>query len=111
MPFLRTSIITTAIRPAPIKMPGITPAMNRSPTDAPQMEEYTMNAMDGGITIAMEDAVAISADAKGSSKPSRSIIAGIRIMPRAATVAGPEPDTAPKKHATITDTIAIPPRR
>ncbi len=61
--------------------------------------------------MAMEDAVAIRADAKGNSNPSRSIIAGIRIIPRAATVAGPEPDTAPKKQATMTETIAIPPLR
>ena len=35
--------------------------------------------------------------------------AGIRTAPRAATVAGPEPEIAPKKHATITHTMAIPP--
>ena len=60
--------------------------------------------------IAMDAAVAIIAEEKGAEKPPRLIIAGIRMMPSAATVAGPEPEIAPKKHATITHTIAIPPR-
>ena len=38
-------------------------------------------------------------------------MAGIRMMPRAATVAGPEPEMAPKKQATMTATMAMPPRR
>ena len=33
------------------------------------------------------------------------------IMPRAATVAGPDPEMAAKKQATRTQTIATPPRR
>ena len=61
--------------------------------------------------MAMEEAVAIMAEAKGAEKPPRLIIAGIKMMPKAATVAGPEPEIAPKKQATITQTIAIPPRR
>ena len=45
----------------------------------------------------------------GAEKPPCSTIAGIRTAPRAATVAGPEPEIAPKKQETITHTIAIPP--
>ena len=61
------------------------------------------------MTMAMEEALAIREEAKGAEKPPRLIMAGIRIMPRAATVAGPEPEMAPKKQATITHTMAIPP--
>ena len=63
----------------------------------------------GGMTIAIELDVAISAVANGAEKPPRSIMAGIRTIPRAATVAGPQPEIAPKKQATITHTMAIPP--
>ena len=59
--------------------------------------------------MAMELAVAISAVEKGAENPPLSTIAGIRTAPRAATVAGPEPEIAPKKQATITHTIAMPP--
>ena len=85
--------------------------MNMSPTDTPVMEAYTTNAIEGGMTIAMEDAVAIMAEENGAEKPPRLIMAGIRMMPSAATVAGPEPEIAPKKQATTTHTMAIPPRR
>ncbi len=68
-----------------------------------------MKAIDGGITMAMEDAAASSVVAKFGLKPSLSTIAGTKMEPSAATVAGPEPDSAPKKHATMTDTMAIPP--
>ena len=98
-------------RDRPIMMPGIQPPMNISPTETPVMEAYTTNAMEGGMTMAMEEALAIREEAKGAEKPPRLIMAGIRIMPRAATVAGPEPEMAPKKQATITATMAMPPRR
>ena len=61
------------------------------------------------MTIAIELAVAISAAEKGAENPPCSIIAGIRTAPSAATVAGPEPEIAPKKQATITQTMARPP--
>lgn len=61
--------------------------------------------------MAIELAVAISADENAALKPPCWIMAGINTHPKAATVAGPEPDIAPKKHATITHTIAIPPLR
>ena len=59
--------------------------------------------------MAMELAVAISAVEKGAEKPPCWIIAGISTQPRAATVAGPEPEIAPKKQATMTHTMAMPP--
>ena len=59
--------------------------------------------------MAIELDVAIRAVANGAENPPCSTIAGISTAPRAATVAGPEPEIAPKKHATITHTIAIPP--
>ena len=61
--------------------------------------------------MAMEDAEATMPVAKGALNFSRWTIAGIRITPSAATVAAPEPDMAPKKQATTTHTMAIPPRR
>ena len=65
--------------------------------------------MDGGMTMAIELEVAISASEKEGEKP-ESIMAGMSTAPRAATVAGPEPEMAPKKQATITQTMAMPPR-
>ena len=62
-----------------------------------------------GVPIAIELDVAINAVENGAENPPCSTIAGIRTAPRAATVAGPEPEIAPKKHATITHTMAIPP--
>ena len=85
--------------------------MNISPTETPVMEAYTTNAIEGGMTMAMEDAVAIMAEENAAENPPRLIMAGIRMMPRAATVAGPEPEMAPKKQATTTHTMAMPPRR
>ena len=59
--------------------------------------------------MAMELAVAISAVEKGAENPPSAIMAGISTEPSAATVAGPEPEIAPKKQATMTHTMAIPP--
>ena len=73
------------------------------------MEAYTTKAILGGMTMAMELEVAINAVEKGAENPPSSTMAGINTAPRAATVAGPEPEIAPKKQATITHTIAIPP--
>ena len=83
--------------------------MNISAIDTPVIEAYTTNAILGGMTMAMELEVAISAEENGAEKPPCSTIAGISTAPRAATVAGPEPEMAPKKQATITHSIAIPP--
>jgi len=49
-----------------------------------------------------------TAVAKGLSYPA-STMPGIRISPRAATVAGPDPETAPQKAATRTVATASPP--
>ena len=46
--------------------------------------------------MAIELAVAINAVANGAEKPPLSTIAGIGTAPNAATVAGPEPEIAPK---------------
>ena len=85
------------------------PAINISPMETPVIDAYTTNAILGGMTIAMELEVAINAVEKAAEKPPRSIIAGIRTAPRAATVAGPEPEIAPKKQATMIHTFAMPP--
>ena len=69
------------------------------------IEAYTTNAILGGMTMAMELEVAINAVENGAEKPPCSTIAGISTAPSAATVAGPEPEIAPKKHATITHTF------
>ena len=75
------------------------------------MEAYTTKAILGGMTMAMELAVAIKAVENGAENPPLSTIAGIRTAPKAATVAGPEPEIAPKKQATIIHTFAMPPLR
>ena len=59
--------------------------------------------------MAIELDVAIKAVANGAENPPCSTIAGIRTAPSAATVAGPEPEIAPKKQATMTHTMAMPP--
>ena len=69
--------------------------MNISAIDTPVMEAYTTNAILGGMTMAIELEVAISAVENGAEKPPCSTIAGIRTAPSAATVAGPEPEIAP----------------
>ena len=103
------SSITTITSATPIRRPGTIPAMNISAMDVPVMEAYTTKAILGWMTMAMELEVAISAVENGAEKPPCSTIAGISTAPRAATVAGPEPEMAPKKQATITHTMAIPP--
>ena len=103
------SSITTITSATPIRRPGTIPAMNISAMDTPVMDAYTTKAILGGMTMAMELEVAINAVENGAEKPPCSTMAGISTAPRAATVAGPEPEIAPKKQATITHTMAIPP--
>jgi C4-dicarboxylate transporter DctM subunit len=62
----------------------------------------------GGMTIARPEETDTTAAEKALSYPAAAI-PGIRINPRAATVAGPEPLTAPQKVATPTVAIASPP--
>ena len=59
------------------------------------------------MTMPIAPAVLISAALVLFSYPDR-LMAGMRMPPRAATVAGPEPEIAAKKHATMTQTIAVP---
>lgn len=50
--------------------------MNMSPMETPVMEAYTTKAILGGMTMAIELAVAINAVANGAEKPPLSTIAG-----------------------------------
>ena len=65
--------------------------------------------MDGGITTPMAPPAAIRAQEKAAGYPAFTR-AGIMIRPKAATVAGPEPEIAAKKQETTTQTMAMPPR-
>jgi hypothetical protein len=58
-----------------------------------------MKAMLGGMTMARPEATETTAVAKGLSYPAAAM-PGMRMSPRAATVAGPDPLTAPQKVAT-----------
>ena len=78
------------------------------PTDTFAIELYTTKEMDGGMMIPIPPAVAIRADASPLLYPTE-VMAGMMIPPRAATVAGPDPEIAAKKHATSTHTKASPP--
>ena len=64
--------------------------MNMSAMDVPVMEAYTTKAILGGMTMAMELEVAISAVENGAEKPPCSTIAGISTAPRAGTGDGAE---------------------
>jgi hypothetical protein len=67
-----------------------------------------MNVPLGGITtdIPAPDAMI---DAEKECRYPEDIMAGMSIEPKAATVAGPDPDIAPQKTATKTDIIPKPP--
>ena len=62
----------------------------------------------GGTMTPRQPEAAISATAKGLSYPC-SIMAGTMTAPMAATVAGPEPEMAPKNIQVMTVTTAKPP--
>ena len=62
------SSITTITSATPIRRPGTIPAMNISAMDVPVMEAYTTKAILGGMTMAMELEVAISAVENGAEK-------------------------------------------
>ena len=64
--------------------------------------------MDGGMTTPMAPPAAMRAQENAGEYPAFTM-AGIIIRPRAATVAGPEPEIAAKKQDTATHTIAMPP--
>jgi len=69
---------------------------------------YTTMGILGGIITPMLPAVAISARVKLLLYPFCSIV-GMTIEPIAATVAGPDPDTAAKNIQSTTVTVARPP--
>ena len=92
----------------PMSIPGINPALNIAVTDAPVATPKITIGIDGGIITPIEPAVATKAKVNFFEYPCR-IISGMTIVPIAATVAGPEPETAAKNIQTITVTIANPP--
>ena len=67
-----------------------------------------MKAMLGGMTMARPEVTDTVAAAKPLSYPAL-VMPGIRISPSAATVAGPDPLTAPQKVATATVATPRPP--
>ena len=77
--------------------------------EASAIEPYTTKVMDGGITTPMAPPAALRAQEKAAGYPAFTR-AGIMIRPKAATVAGPEPEIAAKKQETTTQTMAMPPR-
>lgn len=93
---------------APIRIPGRSPAMNRLPMEVSAIEPYTTKVMEGGIITPIAPEAAINAAEKEGEYPDL-IMAGTRITPSAATVAGPDPEIAAKKQDTMTHTMAIPP--
>ena len=99
---------TAAMMNRATTMPGTKPAANRAGTETSATLPYTMKAMLGGMTMARPDVTETVAAAKALSYPALAM-PGIRIRPRAATVAGPEPLTAPQKVATATVARARPP--
>ena len=60
------SSITTITSATPIRIPGTIPAVNMSAIETPVIDAYTTNAILGGITIAIELEVAISAVENGA---------------------------------------------
>ena len=77
-----------------ISMPGTTPAINKSPTEAPVAEPYMIIGILGGIITPNPPATATMAAAKDRLYPIP-VSTGIVIAPTAAAVAGPDPEIAP----------------
>lgn len=96
------------MREKPINNPGPKPAMNRDEIDVFVATPYTTIGMDGGIMTPILPAHAINANVNRFEYPFSSIV-GTTIEPTAATVAGPEPETAAKNIHTTTVQIASPP--
>src|SRR6056297_1241025 len=88
--FLETKYVKI-IKANPINNPGIIPAINNSVIETFAITPYITNDMLGGITGPIEPAVAVNAHEKDLLYFC-SIIAGIIMLPIAATVAGPEPE-------------------
>ena len=71
--------------------------------DTPVTNPYITKGMLGGITVPIEPLVASRAEGNSFPYPSLAM-AGIRKLPSAATVAGPEPEIAAKKQEAMTTT-------
>jgi hypothetical protein len=89
-------------------IPGIIPAINRSPTEHPAVEANTIIVILGGIIIAKEEAEQTVPAAKCFGYPFFSNM-GYVIPPIAQTVAGDDPDSAPKTRHATTVAVAVPP--
>ncbi|OPZ50011.1 MAG: hypothetical protein BWY92_01141 [Firmicutes bacterium ADurb.BinA052] len=84
------------------------PPRNIAAIDAPLATPYTTIVRLGGITTPRPPAPATSDAVKPLPYPLRTI-SGSTIDPTAATVATPDPETAPKKQLAATETAASPP--
>ena len=89
-------------------MPGTIPLMNRSPMETCAEMPYTTKGLLGGIMTPTQPAAATRAAEKYLSY-TRSTIAGMVSAPMAATVAGPEPEIAPKNMQVTMAVRPIPP--
>ena len=83
------------------------PAINRLLTDWPDAIAYIMNGMLGGIITPIPPATATIAVLNLRSYP-RAVSTGMVMLPTAATVAGPDPDIAPKNMQVATTEQGIP---
>src|SRR3989344_9608389 len=87
---------------------GITPAMNRAPTEVLVDTEYITITMDGGMRMPSAPEVVITPAPNLFGKPALTI-AGSKMEPMATTVAGEEPDTAAKSAQATTPARPRPP--
>src|SRR5699024_10790044 len=98
------------IRIRPSRIPGSTPAMNRSPTEVSVAAPYTTSTIDGGTRIPSVPTLQNTPAANGFGHTNRTIPA-ITSEPTATTEAGDDPDTAANSTQASTEAMAGPPRR
>src|SRR5699024_4285975 len=91
-----------------IKIPGIIPAINKSPIETSAATTHNIIALLAGTMIPSAADTAWLAAAYSTLYP-LATIAGIRIEPIAAVVADPEPEMAAKNMEVTMATIANPP--
>ena len=94
----------------PYRIPAPKPAINNAPTDTPVTDPYTMAVMLGGINRATEPE-AVTSPVANPFLYLFSIKEGYMSPPIATTVAGEEPETAPKNMHATSVVIAKPPLR
>src|SRR3546814_14013089 len=92
------------------RMPGTTPAMNRSPTEVLVDTEYSTITIDGGIRMLSEPEVVMMPAPKRLGKTWRTM-AGRMIEPMAITVTGLEPEIAANSAQDSTTASPRPPCR